>query len=93
MEKLGKLIKLENGLKVHQNQWDLLQKLEGINNKTGYNRRQKQSLVFGWLCVFFPIFVSPKWRKLGRQAATASGAETLATILAQPRESEEKTTF
>jgi hypothetical protein len=71
---------LENGLKVHQNQWDLLQKLEGINNKTGYNRRQKQSLVFGWLCVFFPIFVSPKWRKLGRQAATASGAETLPII-------------
>ena len=44
------------------------------------NRRQKQSLVFGSLFVLFSYFRFSWWRKLGRQAATASGAETLAVI-------------
>ena len=49
--------------------------------------------VFGKLCAFFTIFVLCQWKNLGRQTATSSARETLATILAQPRESEEKTTF
>jgi hypothetical protein len=48
---------------------------------TVYNTRQKQSLVFSSLFVYFPIFVLSLWRKLGRQAVTASSAGVLVAIL------------
>ena len=44
------------------------------------NRRKKHSLVSVHCSFLFPIFVFSWWRKLGRQAATASGAGTLPTI-------------